>query len=118
MLLERTASMKRATRNAKEKIPVALISPNEMRVVSQAHRNIGGSNKCAGWQTLRPALRGAVFDGPQPLGAAAPAAVLGFLEGERFFDREAVADRNVFPAVGGRRLWLPCPQIPARARAV
>lgn len=37
--------MKRAIRNAKETIPVAFISPNEMRVASQTHCNIGGSSK-------------------------------------------------------------------------
>ena len=36
--------MKRAMRNAKEKIPMAFISPNEMRVASRMHCNMSGSN--------------------------------------------------------------------------
>lgn len=39
--------MKRAIRNAKDKIPVAFILPNEMRVASQTHCNIGGSSEDA-----------------------------------------------------------------------
>jgi hypothetical protein len=37
------ASIKRAKRNEKEKISVAFISPNEMRVASHTQCNIGGS---------------------------------------------------------------------------
>lgn len=42
--------MKRAMQNAKEKIPVAFISPNEMRVASRLHCNISGHNKSCGWR--------------------------------------------------------------------
>src|SRR5262245_22228139 len=67
-------------------------------------------------RALRPALRGAVLHRAQRFGAAAPAAVLGLLERERFFDRETIADRNVFaiPCAAGRgRLRLSTLEIPA-----
>jgi hypothetical protein len=54
MPLERTASIKRAMRNTKEKIPVALISPNEMGVASHTQCNIDGSSNMPAGERYGP----------------------------------------------------------------
>jgi len=51
---ERMASIKRAIRNAKEKIPLAFISPNEMRVASHAQCNIGRSRNVQAGECYGP----------------------------------------------------------------
>src|SRR5690349_21285467 len=84
-------------------------SRDPRRSATSAGAAMGGA---CGIRVLRSALRGAVFDRSQRLGVATPAAVFGFLKRERLFDREAIADREVFPAGGRRWLWLPRLQIP------
>src|ERR1700759_5168112 len=107
----------------KEKISVAIFSPNEMlRLKKRAACSLCGiaTGICA--QTARElALRRAIGDAGcdrlQRCGAAAPAAV-DLLKRKRLLDPDAIGHGKTVAAVGRHRSGLAGLQVPARSGAV